>query len=431
MTTPGRTPMRAAPAKRLTCVVTSFGSAGDFLPTFAIACALHRAGHDVTFVSNPFYGPKPLAVGLRFLPAGEHVELFDRLEGHAQYGDTLRGPPVLFREFAAPDTIATYRVVRDRLAKGGVDVVVSSNVSPGGVWAALEAHVPVALVAASPISWIDGSSRMQFADRWIPPWALGLASAAVRAVVAEFIDLTYGPLAARLGVRIDEATLVGAERAVDLHLGMWSPHLREPVASDVPTRVVCGFAQAGHFGHPPELEPEVANFLAAGAAPVVIGLGSFFSLVAHEDLSQATQACKELGLRCLVVGYPSRTWSPPKGTLAVKYAPYNLVFPHARAVVTHGGAGSTAEALRAGHPLVVAPFGYDQFALAWQVERLGVGVRVPKRARDRAAWRRAFGSVTTDDTLSARAASVGYTFRNEPDGAQVACAAIENLFARA
>ena len=47
---------RTIPADRaLTCVATSFGSAGDLLPTLAIAAALRRRGHDIRFVANPSY----------------------------------------------------------------------------------------------------------------------------------------------------------------------------------------------------------------------------------------------------------------------------------------------------------------------------------------------------------------------------------------
>ena len=36
-------------------VASSFGSAGDFLPTLAVGAALRRRGHEVQFVGNPFY----------------------------------------------------------------------------------------------------------------------------------------------------------------------------------------------------------------------------------------------------------------------------------------------------------------------------------------------------------------------------------------
>ena len=43
------------------------------------------------------------------------------------------------------------------------------------------------------------------------------------------------------------------------------------------------------------------------------------------------------------------------------------------AVVHHGGAGTTASAMRAGVPQVVAPFFYDQFFWADRVQRAGLG----------------------------------------------------------
>jgi UDP:flavonoid glycosyltransferase YjiC (YdhE family) len=205
--------------------------------------------------------------------------------------------------------------------------------------------------------------------------------------------------------------------------------MRDHVPSDRPTYRVCGFTQAGHFGHAPELDAELDEFLDAGSAPVVIGLGSIFSLTAHAEIADAAAACADLGLRCLVIGHPSREWKAPKGALAVPYAPYNLVFDRAKAIVTHGGAGSTAEALRSGRPVIVAPFGYDQFAISWQVDRLGGGVRLAKRKRDRAAWRRALERATTDDAIADRAAELGRAFRSERDGAGTAVEHIESLFA--
>jgi UDP:flavonoid glycosyltransferase YjiC (YdhE family) len=42
-------------------------------------------------------------------------------------------------------------------------------------------------------------------------------------------------------------------------------------------------------------------------------------------------------------------------------------------VIHHGGIGSTAEALRAGRPQLVTPFGNDQFFNARRIASLGVG----------------------------------------------------------
>ena len=57
------------------CVVTSFGSAGDFFPTLALGSALRRRGHDVRFVANPFYASRAGGAGLELVPAGEYYDL--------------------------------------------------------------------------------------------------------------------------------------------------------------------------------------------------------------------------------------------------------------------------------------------------------------------------------------------------------------------
>jgi UDP:flavonoid glycosyltransferase YjiC (YdhE family) len=50
------------------------------------------------------------------------------------------------------------------------------------------------------------------------------------------------------------------------------------------------------------------------------------------------------------------------------------VFPACRAVVHHGGAGTTAAGMRAGVPTLVLWVGADQPVWANQVKRLGVGI---------------------------------------------------------
>ena len=61
----------------MTCIVTSFGTAGDFLPSLAIGAALRRRGHTVRFVANPFYATRTRSAGLHLVPAGDHSDLFE------------------------------------------------------------------------------------------------------------------------------------------------------------------------------------------------------------------------------------------------------------------------------------------------------------------------------------------------------------------
>ena len=61
--------------------------------------------------------------------------------------------------------------------------------------------------------------------------------------------------------------------------------------------------------------------------------------------------------------------------------PHSLLFPRMAAAVHHGGAGTTAAALRAGVPAVVIPLFADQFFWGRRVAPLGAGA--PPIARER------------------------------------------------
>ncbi len=87
-------------------------------------------------------------------------------------------------------------------------------------------------------------------------------------------------------------------------------------------------------------------------------------------------AAKKLGYRAvLLTGEDKR--NRPKSLLseniaAFSYAPYSELFPRAAAIVHQGGIGTTAQALRSGHPMLVMPYSHDQPDNAARSERLGV-----------------------------------------------------------
>merc|ERR1719203_2099760 len=63
-----------------------------------------------------------------------------------------------------------------------------------------------------------------------------------------------------------------------------------------------------------------------------------------------------------------------ESVLFLETAPHEWLFPQCACAVHHGGAGTTAAALRAGRPTIITPFGGDQFFYAQAAEKAGVGV---------------------------------------------------------
>jgi UDP:flavonoid glycosyltransferase YjiC (YdhE family) len=105
--------------------------------------------------------------------------------------------------------------------------------------------------------------------------------------------------------------------------------------------------------------------------------------------------------------------------------PHSWLFPHMAAVVHHGGVGTTAAALRAGVPSIVAPFFGDQPFWGQRVAALGVGPRPILRRRltvDNLA--EAIRCTVSDTEMRTRAAELGERIQAE-DGIARAVAVIE------
>jgi UDP:flavonoid glycosyltransferase YjiC (YdhE family) len=64
--------------------------------------------------------------------------------------------------------------------------------------------------------------------------------------------------------------------------------------------------------------------------------------------------------------------------LVARYLPFSKIMPNAAVVVHQGGIGTTAQALRAGRPMLVVPWSHDQPDNAERVQRLGVGRTSPR-----------------------------------------------------
>jgi UDP:flavonoid glycosyltransferase YjiC (YdhE family) len=409
------------------CIVTSYGSAGDFVPTLAVGAELRRRGHAVRFVGNPFYEARVRRAGLAFVPAGAPVDVYDMLERTPAYADPANAGKLL-RDLMGPNVEGVYRVLADALRAERPDVVVTNDVSFSALWAAAEQRVPSVMIHASPMMWMSRGAPIMLTEHALPACLARPLTVAFRGLLDWYVTRYLRPVARTLGVALPDVSLRATERVAARRFGLWSPALRGPVAGDPPNGTICGFARGSGFGG--ALSPEVAAFLDAGPPPVVVGLGSVFSLVFGALQTALAEACADLGRRCLVVGHPADA-TFPSNTLAVRYAPYDLVFPRAAAVVVHGGAGTTGEALRAGRPVVGVPFAYDQFDLCARIEALGVGVRVRLGQRTREHFRAVLQRVLADEPMRRRAAETGPRFAAERDGAEVAADGVEALVARA
>ena len=159
---------------------------------------------------------------------------------------------------------------------------------------------------------------------------------------------------------------------------------------------------------------ELETFLGKGEPPVYVGFGSMpghnsehFSRIVIEALAQSGQR----GI--IATGWGGiNVMEVPDNLFVLDSAPHGWLFPRMSAVVHHGGAGTTAESLRAGVPSVIVPFIVDQLFWGKRVEALGAGTK-PLHAKNLTADKLAdaIQTATTDSIMREQSIKLGKTIR--------------------
>lgn len=126
---------------------------------------------------------------------------------------------------------------------------------------------------------------------------------------------------------------------------------------------------------PAEADDEVASWIAEGTAPIFFGFGSMAVDSAADTYTMISSACAKLGERALIGSAGTDFTHLPHSdhVKVIGEVNYAATFPACRAVVHHGGAGTTAASLRAGVPTLILSTDLDQLLWGVRVKRLKVG----------------------------------------------------------
>ncbi|KAK3333944.1 CHIP6 protein [Cercophora scortea] len=207
---------------------------------------------------------------------------------------------------------------------------------------------------------------------------------------------------------------------------LWSPGL-VPKPEDWGDEVdVSGFVfldLASSFTPPDPL----TKFLDAGEAPIYIGFGSIVVDDANSFTNMIFEAVKTAGVRALVSkgwgGLGGDSLDVPDNIFLLDNTPHDWLFPRVRACVIHGGAGTTAMALKCGKPTMVVPFFGDQHFWGSMLEKVKAGPE-PMPHKDLTVEKLAEGIkyCLTDEAVKA-AQKIAKDIELEGDGAENACMA--------
>ncbi|KAL4724951.1 hypothetical protein ACLX1H_008398 [Fusarium chlamydosporum] len=200
---------------------------------------------------------------------------------------------------------------------------------------------------------------------------------------------------------------------------LWSPGL-VPKPQDWGSEIdVAGFVfldLASTFTPPKELE----DFMAAGDTPIYIGFGSIVVDDADKFTQMIFKAVELAGVRALV----SKGWGGlggddvPDNIFMLDNTPHDWLFPRVKACVIHGGAGTTAIALKCGKPTMIVPFFGDQNFWGKMVSSANVGPEpVPYKHLDAEKLAEGIEYCLTDKAREA-AEEIAKRIAEEGDGAE-------------
>ncbi len=422
----------------LRIVLSNIGTFGDINPLIAIALELKRRGHMPVMALPNVYRPKIEPLSLEFHALRPDIDTANKLLIEMVY-DVKKGTETGLREFLYPVLRQTYDDLLDAATKPArADLMLLGELNYAGPIVAEMTGIKWASYVLAPFSFFSA-----FDPPVLPPFpklaradkVAGMGRAMRR--LARFVTRKWPEpvyeLRRELGLPKGANPIFDAKHSPNLVLALFSRVLGEEQKDWPANTLITGFcfydSDAGNAALPPQL----AEFLAAGEAPVVFTLGSAAVLAAGDFYEQSARAVKKLGVRAvLLIGADAR--NRPKGELpdsicVAEYAPYSALFSRASLVVHQGGVGTTAQCLRAGRPMLIMPYSHDQPDNARRMRRLGVA-QVIQRSNYK-PWRvaRRVRAMLAEPEYEEKARLAAEQLAHE-DGVKTACDALEQLHAR-
>lgn len=396
-----------------TFLLTSFGTLGDVLPFLQLGEALRDAGHRVIMAIPPYYLPLAHARGLETRacrPAYSPERVMQ--EAHAFHQLDTRKIS-LEESQRAVDRLELSAQCEDVLAAcAEADFLLCSTLQYAGSLAHERLGIPWAMSTVTP--WTFSPRRTQ------PKNASGQDDNAPRWPGEPYYLDQVNRLRQQLGMPPQTLKSWRSSFYAPRLLFGWSEAFMP-----FPSLVGHAVEGTGFWSRPSTENPPHAlvRFLEAGPPPLALSLSSVPLTDQARVLQVHVEAAQLLGQRLIVqAGWAGLTLerlaetglqAAPDRLCLAPYVAHDWLFPQVRAVMTHGGIGTTAEALRAGKPVLVEPYGNDQFFNALMVVEHGWGAAAhPQKLTGELLAELLVAKVLTPE-VAARTQALGARLREE------------------
>jgi vancomycin aglycone glucosyltransferase len=337
----------------LKIVLASYGSRGDVEPCAAVGRELVRRGHDVCMAVPPNMLGFVESAGLAAVSYGpdSREQMNPAADFVRDFSTKIRNPVSMFSEVV--ERVSRVKTAKTETLKSlaeGADLLVAGFNERGLAVNIAEYYgIPLAVVHFFP-------ERVWSSEGLYASVAKDTDDAQRRA-----LGLSEPPGPSALPVleiqAYDELCLPGPAAE-------WvKPDGRQP------------FVGALTLELPTDVDDEVLSWIAAGTPPIYFGFGSTPVEPFADTVAMVSAVCTQLGERALICSGPNDFAPIPdlEHVKIVSAVNHTAIFPVCRAVVHHGGAGTTAATLRAGTPTLLLWLWLDQPVWAAGVTELKVG----------------------------------------------------------
>lgn len=400
-------------------VIFAIGTQGDVRPCVALGQGLQRAGYPVRIATSTNFAGLVRGAGLEYSPlTADFQAMLESDRSIADHAMNLREIARIFRERYTKWAVNWVEEGLAAAEGAGLLIGVSNSILLAKALSE-SLSIPFAIARLQPMTRSKTLPPVMFASsRRNLPGAVSLAAYCV------IFKMLWGVMRPAINDIVrPKLGLKGypwyGPYFRDLHtakvINGFSEHVLPRPADWPSTCQVTGywFLDQPHWTPPEALR----RFLAAGPKPVYIGFGSMVSSNATAFTETVLAAVKRSGQRAVL----ATGWGALDGDdgpqdeqiFFLRHAPHDGLFPLMSATVHHGGAGTTAAAVRAGIPSVIVPFFGDQPFWAHCLHRRGVAPRAVERKTMTPDVLAAALSATQQPAMVQRAAVLGCAVRAE------------------
>ena len=356
-------------------IIVAIGSQGDVNPFLNIGIALHKRGHDVTVLSNDYFSESVQNAGLDFVSVGG-TDDFNKMLDEVDLSNPTKTTKAIMKYLYFPSIQKVYDTIK-RLLIPKETIVIGITMAFGARIAQEKLGIPLITCHLSPISFPSISRPAKLDGIWMPHWMPKLYKDSVWRLIDKVTDLYLGPPINRMREKLDlhpaKSIIRHWMHSPDKVIGLFPRWFAEP-QSDWPNNAeVTNFVFFDEADKNP-MSQKLENYIADGDQPIIFTAGTAVNNAAS-FFNASAEACKILNTRGIFLSrYKDHIPKDlPQNIHYCEYAPFSKLLPYSSAFVHHGGIGTCAQALRAGVPQLITPFGIDQPDNASRLTELGVG----------------------------------------------------------